>query len=72
MYVLLAGLNHPDSSGGGAGEVFHLRAELVQAYQELKNHADLEASVILSTCNRTEVYATAKDIQKGFEALKPS
>lgn len=70
MYVLLAGLNHRTAPVEVRERFSICGAELAQAYQELKSHADLEASVILSTCNRTEVYATAKDIQKGFEALE--
>lgn len=69
MYVLLAGLNHRTAPVEVRERFSICGAELLRAYQELKDHADLEAAVILSTCNRTEVYATAKDIQKGLAAM---
>lgn len=70
MYVLLAGLNHKTAPVEIRERFSICGADLDRAYMSLENKEDLEAAVILTTCNRTEVYATARDIQKGLRALE--
>ncbi len=42
---------------------------LIEAYQDLKKHQNLVSFVILSTCNRTEIYFTSEDFEKGFQEV---
>ncbi|MDD3268205.1 MAG: glutamyl-tRNA reductase [Syntrophomonadaceae bacterium] len=70
MYVLLAGLNHRTAPVEIRERFSICGADLERAYQYLKGSKDIESSVILTTCNRTEVYAAARDIQKGMRALE--
>lgn len=70
MYVLLAGLNHRTAPVEVRERFSICGADLERAYQDLKNRKDIESAVILTTCNRTEVYAAARDIQKGMRALE--
>ncbi len=69
MYVLLTGINHKTAPVEIREKFAFAAAELDYAYNELKNE-DVEGLVILNTCNRTEIYATAKDIEAGQERLK--
>lgn len=70
MYVLVAGLNHR-TAPVEVREKFTLSGTaLEEAYASLNNSEGIEASVILITCNRTEIYATTRDIEKGTRDLE--
>jgi len=43
---------------------------LDRVYQDLKEREPLEGAVILSTCNRTEVYTTVRDLELGTRTLR--
>lgn len=70
MYILLTGLSH-HTAPVEIRECFAFNPlEIERAYNELKANDTLEGIVILSTCNRTEIYATAREIEPGQQALK--
>ncbi len=69
MYVLLTGINHQTAPVEIREKFVFAASQLEQAYTELKSEA-VEGLVILNTCNRTEVYATARDIEAGQQHLK--
>lgn len=69
MYILLAGLSHRTAPVEVRERFAFCGLDLDRAYDRLKNEASLEGAVIVNTCNRTEVYATARDIEQGMEAL---
>jgi len=69
MYVLLTGINHKTAPVEIREKFAFAAAELEHAYNEMKNE-DVEGLVIVNTCNRTEIYATAKNIEAGQERLK--
>lgn len=69
MYVLLTGINHKTAPVEIREKFAFAAAELDYAYDKLRNE-NVEGLVILNTCNRTEIYATAKDIEAGQESLK--
>lgn len=69
MYVLLTGINHKTAPVEIREKFAFAAAELDYAYDKLKNE-NVEGLVILNTCNRIEIYATAKDIEAGQESLK--
>lgn len=70
MYVLLAGLNHRTAPVSIRERFAFCGASLENAYAYFKDHTDIEGTVILATCNRTEIYATSRDIQSGMQVLK--
>lgn len=70
MYVLLAGLNHKTAPVDIRERFAFCGANLNNAYEFFKDNADIEGTVILTTCNRTEIYATTRDIERGMKVLK--
>ncbi|MDD4170747.1 MAG: glutamyl-tRNA reductase [Syntrophomonas sp.] len=69
MYVLLTGINHQTAPVDIREKFAFAPSQLEHAYAKLKNE-DIEGLVILNTCNRTELYATARDIEAGQNYLK--
>jgi len=70
MYVLLAGLNHRTAPVEIRERFVITGADLLEAYSYFKNVSEINGVVILATCNRTEIYATARDIQEGMQVLE--
>lgn len=70
MYVLLAGLNHKTAPVDIRERFAFCGANLNSAYDFFKGNTDIEGTVILTTCNRTEIYATTRDIEPGMKVLK--
>ncbi|MGE5389551.1 MAG: glutamyl-tRNA reductase [Deltaproteobacteria bacterium] len=70
MYVLLAGLNHRTAPVDIREKFAISGAALDSAYDYFKGCSEVEGTLILATCNRTEIYATARDIEPGMEILK--
>ncbi|HWP98487.1 MAG TPA: glutamyl-tRNA reductase [Syntrophomonadaceae bacterium] len=69
MYILLAGLNHRTAPVEVRERFAICGIDLDDSYNFFKQQSDVEGSVILTTCNRTEIYATARDIEAGMEIL---
>ncbi|MDD3894636.1 MAG: glutamyl-tRNA reductase [Syntrophomonadaceae bacterium] len=69
MYVLLAGLNHRTAPVEVREKLAIAEPELNRAYQCLTAKGEIEGAVILTTCNRTEIYATTRSIEKGQKML---
>lgn len=70
MYVLLAGLNHSTAPVEIRERFAFTDLELEDAYRQFKTCDAVEGIVIISTCNRTELYATARNIEEGQALLK--
>ncbi len=56
MAIVVFGLNHRTAPVAVRERIFFQKGELVRAMRELNNVAEVSESVILSTCNRTEIY----------------
>ncbi|MDD4802386.1 MAG: glutamyl-tRNA reductase [Syntrophomonas sp.] len=69
MYILLTGINHQTAPVEIREKFTFTEAELNNAYEQLKNE-NVEGLVILNTCNRTEIYATTRDIEAAQEHLR--
>jgi glutamyl-tRNA reductase len=63
MYLFAVGINHQTAPVAVRERVAFSDAEMPAALTELKNHAQLSEALILSTCNRTEIYAAAAHVQ---------
>lgn len=66
MNILVVGLNHKTAPVEVRETLAFNDQAVSRALLELKNRMPGDEMVILSTCNRVEVYATAADPEKGF------
>lgn len=70
MYVLVAGINHR-TAPVEIREKFSISGPALQdAYVSLEGYSGIEGSIILHTCNRTEIYATTRNIDEGTKDLE--
>jgi glutamyl-tRNA reductase len=70
MNIIIVGLNHK-TAPVEIREKLAIPEELMgKALFEMKSCEGIEEGVILSTCNRVEVCAVARDIQQGYKSLQ--
>ncbi len=70
MSVIVVGLNHRTAPLELLERVTVPPASLAKALADLRSRADLDEAVILSTCMRTEVYATAERFHPAVQAMR--
>lgn len=70
MYILLTGLNHRTAPVEVRERLAFAQPVPREVYESLARNEELHGMVVLSTCNRTEVYATVKDIGEGAQVLE--
>ncbi|PIP80658.1 MAG: glutamyl-tRNA reductase [Gammaproteobacteria bacterium CG22_combo_CG10-13_8_21_14_all_40_8] len=63
MYIIVIGINHNTAPVEIRGKVTFHPEQLNQALTSLQDYAQLEEVSIISTCNRTEVYAVCEKYQ---------
>src|SRR5699024_7688654 len=70
MHILSAGVHYEKTP-------IEIREKIVfpadtsgEAMKELTTFSHIHESVILSTCNRTEIYGATDDVEAGFEAIE--
>ncbi len=69
MNLILVGLNHKTAPIEVREKFFCSAAQQELFLSELKSHALIVEAVVLSTCNRTEIYTHALDAQQAPEEL---
>lgn len=70
MNILVIGLNHKTAAIEVREKLAFNGPKLDNALEILKNTGDIKESLIISTCNRVEVYAVVKDLESGTERIK--
>src|ERR1700740_272625 len=71
MAILVIGLNHRSSPVALRERFAFAEARIPAALQLLRDSGAAEEAVILSTCNRVEIYAvTSMELRGAFAALK--
>jgi len=70
MNILVIGLNHNTAPVEIREKVAFDGHKLGEAIGILKGLPEVRENIILSTCNRVEVYANVKDITSGIESIK--
>jgi len=70
MHFIVVGLNYKTASIAVREKVHFSNEILPAAYQHLKNYPSIHGCLILSTCNRVEIYASAKIIEDGLNAIE--
>ncbi|MDC3423909.1 glutamyl-tRNA reductase [Aquibacillus sp. 3ASR75-11] len=70
MHILVVGLNYRTTPVEIREKLTFQEQDLSQAMQELNNQKSVLENVILSTCNRTEIYAVVDQIHTGRYYIK--
>ncbi|MEJ2067144.1 MAG: glutamyl-tRNA reductase, partial [Deltaproteobacteria bacterium] len=68
--VILVGLNHRTAPVELRERIAFPEEGLDRSMETLYNLSNLDEGLILSTCNRVEIYAATKDSEKGVEEIK--
>lgn len=63
MTILVLGINHNTAPVELRERVAFAPEQMLDALEQLKQNAEFSDAVILSTCNRTEVYCSGDDLQ---------
>jgi glutamyl-tRNA reductase len=69
MNILVVGTNHKYSTVGMREKFFFNKGSLPGVYRDILNYGSIRGVVVLSTCNRTEIYADVDDIEKGLDEI---
>jgi glutamyl-tRNA reductase len=70
MKIIAIGLNHKKTPIEIREKLFFPDSSLSKPLSELKNVDGIRASLILSTCNRTEIYAHVNDESGSIQSIK--
>jgi glutamyl-tRNA reductase len=70
MYILAVGLNYKTAPVEIREKLSFDEAELAEAMKALKNKKSILENVIISTCNRTEIYAIADQVHTSRYYIK--
>lgn len=70
MDILVIGLNHKTAGIEIREKIAFDSQKIPDALKILRDSSVVKESIILSTCNRVEVYALARDKDKGIEFIK--
>lgn len=68
-HVVLIGINHTCSSVELRDRLIFPANELFRALEAIRQIPDVYETLILSTCNRMEIYAVASDCEKAHDSL---
>jgi len=70
MYLVVVGVNHRTAPVEVREKLSFSEHQLGEAFSFLKSYPTIDGTVILSTCNRTEVYVAALEIDNGLKAVR--
>jgi len=70
MYILLVGVNYKSADVEVRERISFTKGQLTDALKNLYNMENIEGCIILSTCNRTEIYVATKDVEKANFNIK--
>ena len=70
MNILVIGLNHDTAPIEVREKVAFDGPKLIEALNKLKAHSHIKEHIILSTCNRVEIYVAVDELDAGTESIK--
>ncbi len=70
MHFIIAGLNHKSASVEIREKIHFPNETINEAYELLNSYPSIYGSVILSTCNRVELYASVEKVEDGFKDIE--
>jgi len=69
MNILVIGLNHKTAPIAVREKLAFDGPKLLEALSKLKDYPHIKEHIILSTCNRVEIYAAVDDLDSGVESI---
>jgi len=69
MHFIVAGLNHKTANIEVREKLYFHKDELAESLNALNKYSSIQGCVILSTCNRVEIYASVDKIDQGFNDI---
>lgn len=70
MEIVALGLNHKTSPVALREKFSFSESEIGSALLALKGYSDIKENIILSTCNRVEIYALVRDADVGIKCIE--
>lgn len=70
MFIILVGLNHRSAPVEVRERLAVPESKFPEMLRMIKNLPGIEGCIVLSTCNRLEIYATVRDIQPGIKNIR--
>ncbi|NLC06662.1 MAG: glutamyl-tRNA reductase [Syntrophomonadaceae bacterium] len=70
MFIIVVGLNHRTAPIEVREKLALTGTTLNKALRELKEMPGIEGCVILSTCNRFEIYCAVREVEQGLKTVK--
>lgn len=70
MFPVVVGLNYRTAPVEVRERVSIHHSQIAASLQQLQKHSVIAGSVLLSTCNRFEIYAVTKDVETGINSIK--
>lgn len=70
MYLVVVGLNYKTAPVEVREKLSFSEDALQESLTKLKGYKNLEGCALLSTCNRTEVYAATLDVESGLNSIR--
>lgn len=70
MYLTVVGLNHKTAPVEIREKLSFPEHTLTEAFARIKKNKAIKGCAILSTCNRTEVYAAVIDVEAGLNGIR--
>jgi len=70
MYLIVVGLNHKTAPVEVREKLSFSEEMIPRHLEKITSNNIIRGSVVLSTCNRTEVYAAVLDVDKGLTKIR--
>ncbi|HWI54658.1 MAG TPA: glutamyl-tRNA reductase [Desulfobacteria bacterium] len=70
MYLVVVGLNHKTAPVEVREKLSFSETDLPKHLEKLTSNKIIRGCVVLSTCNRTEIYAAVLDVDKGLSKIR--
>jgi len=70
MHLILVGLNHKTASVSMRERLYFAESVLLDAYNKLTAYSSVKGCVLLSTCNRIEIYVASMEIENCFNDIE--
>ncbi len=68
--LVIVGVNHKTTPVELREKLAFTKVSIEESTERLRNFPEVDENLIISTCNRVEIYARVNDVDKGIERLK--
>ncbi|QGG47767.1 glutamyl-tRNA reductase [Heliorestis convoluta] len=70
MFIFVVGLNHKSAPVEVREQLTFPESTIGESLTRLRSEKAIEGCIILSTCNRTEIYCATTDLEKGLASVR--